>query len=50
MWWSLLAAFVLIVGLAIVGAATRNDDRGIRADQGAPDAPRSEKVPPSGER
>jgi hypothetical protein len=48
MWWSLLAAFVLIVGLAI-GAATRNDDRGIRADRGAPDAPRSEKVPPSGE-
>lgn len=49
MWWSLLAAFVVIVGLAIVGAALRNDDRGIRGpgDQAAPDAPRSEKVRPS---
>jgi hypothetical protein len=52
LWWSLLAAFVLIVGLAVAGVASRTSDRGIRgpADQGAPDAPRSEKVPPSAER
>jgi hypothetical protein len=52
LWWALLAGFVLVLGVAIFGAATRNEDRGIRgpADQGAPDAPRSEKVPPSAER
>jgi hypothetical protein len=52
LWWALFAAFVLLVGASIVGAATRNDDRGIRgpADQGAPEAPRDEKVPPSAKR
>jgi hypothetical protein len=52
LWWALLAAFVLLLGVSIVGAARRNDDRGIRgpADQGAPEAPRDEKVPPSAKR
>ena len=51
-WWGLLAAFGVIVAAAIVGAAIRNEDRGVRgpADQAAPDAPRSEKVPVSAER
>jgi hypothetical protein len=41
---------VVIVASAIAGAVWNSGrDRGVRgpADQGAPDAPRSEKVPPS---
>jgi hypothetical protein len=49
-WVSLMIGVVVIVASAIAGAVWNSGrDRGVRgpADQGAPDAPRSEKVPPS---
>jgi hypothetical protein len=51
-WLALLAAAIIVALLAVVGAATRTHDRGVRgpADQGAPDAPKDEKVPPSAAR
>jgi hypothetical protein len=51
-WLAALAGAVIIAIVAIVAAAGRNDDRGIRgpADQAAPDAPHDEKVPPSAKR
>lgn len=53
LWWPILAALAaLAVIVAIVAALSSNGDRGVRgpADQGAPDAPATEKMRPSNAR
>ena len=48
-WLPLLAVALIILGMAVVGAMSRNDDSGVRgpADEAAPHAPRNATVPPA---
>ena len=49
LWLPLLAAALIILGIAVVAALNRNDDSGVRgpADEAAPNAARNATVPPA---
>jgi hypothetical protein len=49
LWWPVLLFVAICAAIAVVAAVSNGPDRGVRgpADQGAPGAPRQEKVPPS---